>query len=261
MYSLKVIEGTERIEVRKWGSAFVPTYIPAPSEAEPGNVRKLVVPGYIFTLQMVRLANPVPPEEWQIIEALSDSHPTVVDDDGQIISGPLMGLEDIIVRIEGDAAEIRVNLLGKGRSYRIRVQHPSPEVESAPEAPQPAGNTTEGQEDTEMEYTQERIDMILADAEANGIHAAAKAADIPWQTILSWARKTGRQITPKQVKKSAVRKAGKTAAPAKAASPANPASKDNRSPLEIENAVLRERIAKLEAKIQKLQSAITELMK
>ena len=61
--------------------------------------------------------------------------------------------------------------------------------------------------------------------------------------------------------KVAVRKAGKTAAPAKAASPANPASKDNRSPLEIENAVLRERIAKLEAKIQKLQSAITELMK
>lgn len=260
MYCLKVREGTERIEVRRTGSAFVPTYLPAPSDSEPANSRKLIVPGYVFTLQALRLASPVPPEEWRIIEALSNSAPSFADDDGKIIFGPLTGLDDIIVSMEDDAVTIRAVLLGKARTFRIGIRRGAPESNPAP-AEDKAPEKAPDQEESKMEFSRELMDRILADAEVNGIHAAAKAAGVPWQTVSSWARKAGRPIVPKQTRKPA-EKAKEKSSPRNSAQPSGAEKPEaGRSPLEIENAVLRERVVKLEAKIQKLQNAINELMK
>ncbi len=256
MYCLKVREGAEKYEVRRISSAFVPTYLPAPSASESSKERKIIIPGYIFTLQNHRLGSQVPPEEWQIIEALSDSRPTVINGDGKIISGPFMGLENIFTSIEEDAADIRVSLLESTRYYRIRIRHGEAEDESSPDETQP-GETAPDQEETNMEYTQERINMILEEAEKNGVHAAGKAYSIPWQTIISWARKAGRQITPKKTNKPAKgKKNNKKTTIAKKAE----TLKTKHSPLEIENAALRERIANLEEKLQKLQNVMNILM-
>ncbi len=235
--------------------SFVPTYLPAPSASESGRERKIILPGYIFTLQNHRLGSQVPPEEWQIIEALSDSRPTVINSDGKIISGPFIGLENIFTSIEEDAADIRVSLLESTRYYRIRIRHGEAEDKSSPVEMQP-GETAPDQEETNMEYTQERINMILEEVEKNGAHATSKAYGVPWQTIISWARKAGRQITPKRTNNQAKGKKSKKTAIAKNAE----TLKAKHSPLEIENVVLRERVASLEEKLQKLHNVMNILM-
>ena len=263
MYSIRVAEGRERVEVRKYSSAFVPSYIPAPqpdaSEPVPGGTRKLIVPGYVFTLRAERQAVPVPEDECRIIDALSSSRPSVIDDTGKIVSGPLAGLEDAVAGVETDRVLIRVRLLGKTREYWIRVRHEAEDAVPSSGPVSSAGNTL-GQEEAAMAYTREQIDTILADAEIKGIHAAARSAGVPWQTVCSWAKKSGRQITPKA--EAADKKRTGSAAGVKKTeqSPPETVPESDLSPLEIENAVLRERIRKLENKIQKLKKAIAELM-
>lgn len=260
MYSIKVKEGRERVEVRYYSSAFVPTYVQAPQAGAPSKgIRRMIVPGYLFSIRKEKNADPVPEEEWRIIEALSDAHPTFVDEEGKIVSGPLAGIEEYVVRTEEDRAEIRATLMGRERKYCLAL-HRRAEDRTQPEG----GGEAEEKGETEMEYTQEQIDAVLADAEANGIHVAAKNAGVPWQTALKWARASGRNIPsrwngPKKKKKAPSAKDRTDTEPENAVDSVS-ADGEERSPLEVENAVLRERIAKLEAKIQKLQKAIAELM-
>ena len=74
MYALKIENGKERIRVRSYASAFIPSYTSA-AEDSMGK-RLFVVPGYIFLPKMISGAEKVPPTEWNVIEALSDSHPS-----------------------------------------------------------------------------------------------------------------------------------------------------------------------------------------
>ena len=96
MYCIRVKVGQERLLVGMYSSAFIPSYISAEAHPYKGE-RKLVVPGYIFTIQKESKAILVPEEEWRIIEALSDTQPSFVDDMGKILSGPLLGLDDLVI--------------------------------------------------------------------------------------------------------------------------------------------------------------------
>jgi len=111
MYALKVEQGKERILVRHISSGFVPSF-----QAKPG-VRLLVVPGYVFSLVKVARSELVPENEWEIIEKISNSKPSVISKDGIFISGPLTGLDQYIVRREQNKVKISVKLFNRQREY------------------------------------------------------------------------------------------------------------------------------------------------
>jgi len=91
MYALKIENGKERIRVRSYASAFIPSYTSAAEESM--GKRLFVVPGYIFLPKMISGAEKVPAAEWNVIEALSDSHPSTFNTKTkQITDGPLSGL-------------------------------------------------------------------------------------------------------------------------------------------------------------------------
>ncbi len=296
MYCIKVTPGTERIRVRSISSGFLPSYAPAADPDAPfafsdadgafvassgKNIRKLVVPGYVFSLQRSPRAKQVDPEEWKIIDALSDSRTSVFDSSGlKFTEGPLMGLENLVVQVGSDHVQIKAVLLEAERTYYVPVTIAPEELAEAERIQQTAvqKETPVKTEDKEMEevYSQDRIDVILADAENIGIHAAGRKYEIPWQTIISWKKKKAKAADAPKQEKVADRK-GKKASGRKSAGEKNPGRKKaaemkataaaededaakEADPLEIENAMLRERVASLESKIEKMKKAIADLM-
>lgn len=258
MYCIKVTEGRERIEIRKYSSAFLPSCVTAESQKSGIRaVRRFVVPGYIFTIRRESKAISVPESEWRVIEALSDSHPSFMDDNGSIVSGPLAGFGELVTERGEGRVRIQASLLGEKRAYWIRV-HSAAEQPASPQENNPSAAKAQIKDKTDrkMEYTQEQISQVLAHAAADGVHAAAKKAGIPWQTVLRWARAAG-TLLPSGPAKPAGKKAKKAGRPAKGE---KSAADPDLSPLEIENAALRERVAQLEQKVRRLQSAIEQLM-
>jgi len=137
MYCIKVPEDQERSELFKYSGAFLPSYdsVDSRSTAMYGSrgVRRFVVPGYIFSINKEGRAVAVPEKEWQIIEALSDPHPSFINEEGKIIYGPLAGLNDLIKSTEDYKVQIQASLLGATRTYWIRVRSAEEKTESVPE--------------------------------------------------------------------------------------------------------------------------------
>ena len=123
MYAIK--SNKERIDVRKYSSAFLPSYTSA-AESSMGK-RRFVVPGYIFLPKPIRGAEKVPTAEWNVIEALSDSHQSTLDTKtGRIIDGPLKGLLILRVNPALKSVCIRAKLLGVTRDYWLAVRFETP---------------------------------------------------------------------------------------------------------------------------------------
>lgn len=221
MFAIKTDPGSERRMAKIYTNGFLPSYSPAPTEETKGKkIKKLIVPGYVFVLEKIRGAERVMDEEWRIIEALSDSNISTIDQDGQVVAGPLMGLNEIVAKVEGCRASVHTCLLGKWRWYEIEVLRtisgPADTPYAAAEeeadggaegsAPGSAAESKkqEGKKVAEKKtYTDEELKAAVENAKAVGIHAAAKSTGIPWQTILGAARKAGVEIEPKKTNKKA----------------------------------------------------------
>ena len=184
MYAVKVEQGRERPEVRKISTGFLPSY--RVYTGDERSVRWLVVPGYVFTLSKTRKAEPVPDEEWEIIDKISSSAISTLDKDGKILSGPLTGLDRYVTKTGKDYVQLCVNLLGEARTYRLpcRIAEETEETkENEGGAPDMAGEN--------KELTEERIAAMLERAEKVGIHAAAGEFGIAWQTLAKFRRRNG----------------------------------------------------------------------
>ena len=161
---------------------------------------------------------------------------------------------------------------------------PAPAESSGKKELPKAANQNTGKEDQKMEqkreYTQEEQAAMLAKAEEIGIHAAAREYGVAWQTLAFMKRRANKEAgNPPAEKKTAPKKTtdkGQTKA-AKAQEKAEtkagrrkkteakaetPSETDSGTATELraENAVLKEKIVKLEAKIKKLQKAISDLI-
>ena len=118
--------------------------------------------------------------------------------------------------------------------------------------------------DQKREYSQELQAAIFARANEIGIHAAAAEYGMAWQTLAWMRRKTaqGTEDAPaaKKESKKAGRKSGtatvRTEAPGAEAAGDREKTADE---LRAENAALRERIAKLEERINNFRNALAEL--
>lgn len=258
MYCIKVPEGQERQELRKYSGAFLPSYLSVDSNSTSiygsRGVRRFVVPGYIFSINKDHKAVTVPEKEWKIIEALSDSRPSFINEEDKIVFGPLACLNDRIKSKEGDRIQIQANLLGLTRTYWIQVRRAG-EEEPLPESKEPAMETDK-KDTSKMEFTQKQIRQVLIDAEINGIHAAARSTGVPWQTVLRWARERNLNIPSR--KHISARKQTEKATPEtnEKSATTNP----DLSQAKAENAALKKRVKQLEEEIRKLQKAITELI-
>lgn len=299
MYCVKVDEGRERARVRDYHSGFLPSYKPAylfspdfPARPNVRGAKHLVVPGYIFMLRRAPRSQPVDEEEWKIIEAISDSHPSVLDPEtGKIVDGPLKDLNHLVTRVEGDHVRITVTLLGLERRYWIQVALPAPASEGPEEAAEggagesaekkaeaPEGKpeeknegTPEEKEKTDREepnmsqkpdYTPEQQAAMLARAEEIGIHAAAKEYGIPWQTLTHMKRRVEKEAgqVPARAEKPKKAAAGKEKGKEKEKPDVSVETEEAGDDLKVENAILKEKIAKLETKVKKLQKALAELI-
>ena len=267
MYCVNVGEGKERARVRDYNSGFLPSYKPAfllppdslkSREPRPNDkgVKRFVIPGYVFLFQYAPRAALVPENEWKVIEAISDTHLSTLDPEtGQMIDGPLKEVNHLITQVNGDSIRLTVNLLGMQRQYWLRVSLAS----SAD-----TENTTEikTEEDQTMkqktEYSREQITAMLERAEKIGIHAAAEEYGIAWQTLTRMKRKMEKGDLSAETEKSSEkprRKASNVQSGRKAGDKGK-----SESELLVENEVLKKRIAELEAKIDKLQKAIRDLI-
>ena len=315
MYAIQVPAGQERIAVRKYSNGFIPSYISA-DEASMGK-RLLVVPGYVFTMKNVVGAKKVPDNDWAVIEAISSPQPSTLDvKTGKLVSGPLKNLLILQINPALKSVLIRARLLDTTRDYWLPVRFAIQEdgKTEAAKADETAGDAngqdakaSSGQdeetvaekkhlsrkkikdrEDEEMpkkaaNYTEEQLQSAVEKAKEIGIHAAGREAGIPWQAVMSAAKKAGISIEPKQVNKA--REARKTAKAAKADN-AGEAEADEKlvkngksgkakktaaaekaekttseaDALRVENAVLRSENAKLRERIDKLQKALQELI-
>ena len=259
MYCIKVPEGQERKELIKYSGAFLPSYLAVDSDSTSiygsRGIRKFIIPGYIFSILKEGKAVIVPEKEWKIIEALSDPHPSFIDEEGKIVYGPLTGLNNLIKSTEDNRIQIQANLLGEERIYWIQVRNAGEEKETPPENKQPATKAEE-KETAIMENTEKQISQILADAETNGIHAAAKAAGVPWQTVLHWARESNMHIPSR--KRISARKRAEKANPETNEKSAT--TKPEPREAKAENVALKKRIKQLEEEIRKLRKAIIEMI-
>ena len=135
MYCVKVNPGRERARVRDYHSGFLPSYKPAfldGTRNEKG-VKRLVIPEYVFTLRYVPRSAPVSDDEWRIIEAISDTHPSILDPEtGKISSGPLQAINDFILRVEPGCVLISAELLREQREYWLCADPPSSASSPAP---------------------------------------------------------------------------------------------------------------------------------
>ena len=296
MYCVKVDEGRERARVRDYHSGFLPSYKPAylfspdfPARPNVRGAKHLVVPGYIFMLRRAPRSQPVDEEEWKIIEAISDSHPSVLDPEtGKIIDGPLKDLNHLVTRVEGDHVRITVTLLGLERRYWIQVSFPAPASESSEEtaeggAEESAENKAEAAPEEEKEgtpeekekektdreepnmsqkpdYTPEQQAAMLARAEEIGIHAAAKEYGIPWQTLTHMKRRAEKEAGQVPARAEKPKKAAAGKEKKKEKPDISVETEEAGDDLKVENAILKEKIAKLETKVKKLQKALAELI-
>lgn len=267
MYAVKTEPGKERIRVRSIGSGFLPSYTPA--EHPPGTGRRLIVPGYIFTLVKTAGALQVPADEWEIIEALSNPRRSTIGPNGKILSGPLSGLDNLILRTNKESGTLllRANLLGETNEYQIRCEISEKEPDSKGET-----KMTE-----KPIYTQEQIQAALKKADEVGVRQAGEELSISWQQIARWKKNEREKI--KEQEQTFPSKGGNTPAqpgPESAAEPEpepvktaeQPKSENterHQSPaslnaLQIENAVLKEQVSFLTSQVSRLKKAFSELI-
>ena len=250
MYAVKVEQGRERPEVRKISTGFLPSY--RVYTGDERSVRWLVVPGYVFTLSKTRKAEPVPDEEWEIIDKISSSAISTLDKDGKIVSGPLKGLDRYVTKTGKDYVQFCVNLLGEARTYRLpcRIAEGSGAVGG-----NKGGAPNMAVENKEL--TEERIAAMLERAEKVGIHAAAGEFGIAWQTLAKFRRRNGGAGAgkPEPILKAGSAKRGRPKV-VKAV-----AQQMSEAELEAENAALRKQVEELTAKLEKVKNTLTDLLK
>ena len=249
MYAVKVEQGRERPEVRKISTGFLPSY--RVYTGDERSVRWLVVPGYVFTLSKTRKAEPVPDEEWEIIDKISSSAISTLDKDGKILSGPLTGLDRYVTKTGKDYVQFCVNLLGEARTYRLpcRIAEETEETkENEGGAPDMAGEN--------KELTEERIAAMLERAEKVGIHAAAGEFGIAWQTLAKFRRRNGGAGAgkPEPILKAGSAKRGRPKIVKAVAQQLSEAE------LEAENAALRKQVEELTAKLEKAKKTLAGVM-
>ncbi len=251
MYAVKVEQGRERPEVRRISTGFLPTYRVYTGSAEEKSVRWLVVPGYVFSLSMTRNAQPVPNEEWEIIDKLSASAISTLDKSGKILSGPLTGLDRYVTKTGKDYVQLCVNLLGEARTYRLPCRiagEPGATGENKGGAPNMAVEN--------KELTEERIAAMLERAEKVGIHAAAGEFGIAWQTLAKFRRRAGGAGAgkPEPILKAGSAKRGRPKVVKAVAQQLSEAE------LEAENAALRKQVEELTAKLEKAKKTLAGVM-
>ena len=242
MYAVKVEQGRERPEVRRISTGFLPTYRVYTGSEEDKSVRWLVVPGYVFSLSMTRNAQPVPKEEWEIIDKLSASAISMLDKDGKIVSGPLMGLDQYVVKTGKDYVKFCVNLLGEARTYRLPCR-----IAEGTEATGDNGEGVAAMAEENRELTEERIAAMLKRAEKIGVHAAAAEFGIAWQTLAKIRRKAAGGAG-----------AGKPEPGLKIVKTV--AQKLSDAELKAENAVLRKQVEELTAKLDKARKTLAGVL-
>ena len=249
MYAVKVEQGRERPEVRKISTGFLPSY--RVYTGDERSVRWLVVPGYVFTLSKTRKAEPVPDEEWEIIDKISSSAISTLDKDGKIVSGPLKGLDRYVTKTGKDYVQFCVNLLGEARTYRLPcriAEEPEETKENEGGASDMAGEN--------KELTEERIAAMLERAEKVGIHAAAGEFGIAWQTLAKFRRRAGGAGAgkPEPILKAGSAKRGRPKVVKAVAQQLSEAE------LEAENAALRKQVEELTAKLEKAKKTLAGVM-
>ena len=249
MYAVKVEQGRERPEVRKISTGFLPSY--RVYTGDERSVRWLVVPGYVFTLSKTRKAEPVPDEEWEIIDKISSSAISTLDKDGKILSGPLTGLDRYVTKTGKDYVQFCVNLLGEARTYRLPCR--------IAEEPGATGGNKGGAPNMAVEnkeLTEERIAAMLERAEKVGVHAAAGEFGIAWQTLAKFRRRAGGAGAGKP-------EPGLKAVSAKRGRPKvvkAVAQQLSEAELEAENAVLRKQVEELTAKLEKAKKTLAGVL-
>ena len=253
MYAVKVAQGRERPEVRKISTGFLPSY--RVYTGDERSVRWLVVPGYVFTLSKTRKAEPVPDEEWEIIDKISSSAISTLDKDGKILSGPLTGLDRYVTKTGKDYVQLCVNLLGEARTYRLpcRIAEETEEAAEAKESKAKMADAASGKK----ELSEEQIAAALERAEKVGIHAAAGEFGIAWQTLAKFRRRAGRAGAgkPEPILKAGSAKRGRPKVVKAVAQQLSEAE------LEAENAALRKQVEELTAKLEKVENTLTDLLK
>ena len=231
---------------------FLPTYRVYTGSAEEKSVLWLVVPGYVFSLSMTRNAQPVPNEEWEIIDKLSASAISMLDKSGKILSGPLTGLDRYVIKTGKDYVQLCVNLLGEARTYRLpcRIAEETEETkENEGGAPDMAGEN--------KELTEERIAAMLERAEKVGIHAAAGEFGIAWQTLAKFRRRAGGAGAGKLEPGLKARSNAKRSGPKVVKTVAQVLSA---AELEAENAVLRKQVEERTAKREEAKKTLAGVM-
>ncbi len=147
-----------------------------------------------------------------------------------------------------------------------------------------AGETAKGEAEDMSEiarsgYTKEQEAQMIARAEEIGVRAAAAEYGVNWQVVAGMKRraKNGGKEAAEEKKPAKAPKAPETAAapekttageaapkaagtPAETATATETAASGNIEALKVENAILREKIEKMEAQVEKLRKALQELI-
>lgn len=286
MYCIKVTPGSERIKVRQVASGFNPKYREAEANGKITD-KRLAVPGYVFTMQFTPGARKVPEAEWKIVEAVSDSHVTTVDQrKRKVVDGPLKLIEKSISVIQASRVKVSAMILGEERTYWLPVSSTEDGMPSAeevtgagtrgdPEAGEtevPVNAAEDGKEAgiqkadqkprSKYDFTEEQKAAMMARADEIGNREAAKEFSVPWQAIAQLKRrereKNGEPPVSKAPQKPGTgrrrRKAEVTGVTGL------PAASSNVDSLKVENALLRKRLSELETWAEKLKKAILELI-
>ena len=294
MYCVKVEPGKERIKVRQVASGFLPSYREADEKGRPDERKRFVVPGYVFMLQYAPGAVPVPEEEWKIIEAISDPAPSTLDFANQkITEGPLQAVEGNITAFE----ENRIRVDGAGAagdagadgSDGAAADGAGADGSDGTIAADGAGETAKGEKEDMSEiarsgYTKEQEAQMIARAEEIGVRAAAAEYGVNWQVVAGMKRRAkngGKEAAEEKkpakapkTEAAAPKTAGETAqataaeeaaretagTSAETATATETAAQGDIEALKVENAILREKIEKMEAQVEKLRKALQELI-
>ena len=232
MYAVKVEQGRERFEVRRISSGFLPSYRVYSGSSDGASVRWPVIPGYVFSLVMVRNAIIVSEEEWEIIDRLSDSRPSVIDAE---------------VKTGRNFVQIRANLLGEERTYHLLCET-AEEAEKKKE-----GKGSAKTENARAESPEEETAAMLKRVEEVGVHAAAREFGIAWQTLARIRRQatgsTGTEKKAEAKEKPNRQKSLRTAAQEQVA-----------TDLETENAILRKQVKQMTTTLESIKKALARIL-
>ncbi len=99
----------------------------------------------------------------------------------------------------------------------------------------------------DSKFTEKEKYNIVARAEEIGYKEAANEAGINWHMIVGWSKRMKAKVPSKSAAKPAAKLSAHTE------------NTKSRSPLEIENAVLKEQVAELTRQIERLKAAMFEL--